>query len=60
MNSFSVVALDARGYNESDKPEGAHNYIVDKLANDVAEAIQKLNGVGRTILVGHGKSIIHF
>src|SRR5262245_5099515 len=28
---FRVVALDLRGYNKSDKPEGVENYKLDKL-----------------------------
>src|SRR5262245_40535120 len=29
--SFRVVAIDQRGYNLSDKPEGVDNYKVEKL-----------------------------
>src|SRR3954470_15702838 len=33
---FRVVALDLRGYNHSDKPEGVENYKLDRLVPDVA------------------------
>lgn len=39
---FSVVALDMRGYNETEKPQGVEKYTSQTLAKDVAEAIEKL------------------
>jgi len=48
---FSVVALDLRGYNETDKPSGVSNYELELLAKDVSEAIEKLGG--KAILIGH-------
>lgn len=48
---FSVVALDLRGYNETDKPSGISNYELELLAKDVGEAIEKLGG--KAILIGH-------
>jgi|SRR4051812_16935173 pimeloyl-ACP methyl ester carboxylesterase len=48
---FSVVALDMRGYNESDKPEGYQNYTVEKLAKDLVEVINHFGG--NVYLVGH-------
>ena len=32
---FRVVALDMRGYGESDKPSGVENYVIEKLDNDL-------------------------
>lgn len=47
-----VVAMDQRGYNESDKPAGQENYDMAVLASDAAAVIQHL-GVENTIVVGH-------
>ena len=30
-----VVAMDMRGYGESDKPSGVENYVMEKLDNDL-------------------------
>ena len=32
---FRVVAIDMRGYGESDKPAGVENYVMEKLDNDL-------------------------
>lgn len=47
-----VVAIDQRGFNLSDKPEGVENYTLDKLAGDVA-AVVKHFGRDRATIVGH-------
>ena len=49
---YRVVALDQRGYNLSDKPEGISQYALDLLTSDVMEMI---HGLGReqAIIVGH-------
>jgi pimeloyl-ACP methyl ester carboxylesterase len=47
-----VVAIDQRGYNLSDKPEGVENYALDKLVGDVAAVIRHL-GRDKAIIVGH-------
>lgn len=41
-SDYSVVALDMRGYNDSEKPQGVSKYTSQILAKDVAEAIEKL------------------
>ncbi|MFO0954710.1 MAG: alpha/beta hydrolase [Isosphaeraceae bacterium] len=50
--NYQVVAIDQRGYNLSDKPEGVENYAVDKLVGDVA-AVVKHFGRERATIVGH-------
>lgn len=49
---FKVVALDLRGYNESDKPHDVASYVMDELLLDVEGVIQGL-GYDRCVLVGH-------
>ena len=49
---FQVVAIDQRGYNQSDQPKGVENYTVDKLTADVAAVIKHL-GRDKAIIVGH-------
>lgn len=49
---FKVVALDLRGYNDSDKPQAQSAYVMDELVKDVAGVIQGL-GYQECILVGH-------
>jgi pimeloyl-ACP methyl ester carboxylesterase len=49
---FQVVAIDQRGYNLSDQPEGVVNYALDKLVGDV-DAVVKHFGQHKATLVGH-------
>ncbi|XP_061173203.1 epoxide hydrolase 4-like [Saccostrea echinata] len=49
---YRVVAVDQRGYGESDKPSGIMNYTTDKLSQDLKQLIPAL-GYRDCILVGH-------
>lgn len=49
---FQVVAIDQRGYNESDAPNGVENYAMDKLVADV-HAVVKHFKKDKAIIVGH-------
>ncbi len=49
---FQVVAVDLRGYNESDKPEGVENYAMPKLVGDVKAVIEHF-GQKQAVIVGH-------
>lgn len=49
---FKVVALDLRGYNDSDKPAAQSAYVMAELVKDVEGVIRGL-GYDRCILVGH-------
>lgn len=49
---YQVVAIDQRGYNLSDKPEGVENYAMEKLVGDVAAVIKHL-GKDKATVVGH-------
>ena len=49
---FKVVAIDQRGYNRSDKPEGVENYTTDKLVADVKAVIEHFDQKKATV-VGH-------
>jgi len=49
---FRAIAVDMRGYNLSDKPNGVANYVMDKLLADVVDLVHAL-GYERVTLVGH-------
>ena len=51
-DKFQCVAIDQRGYNLSDKPQGVENYDVRLLVGDVAAVIKSL-GHDKAIIVGH-------
>lgn len=50
--NFQVVALDLRGYNDSDKPKEQSAYVMDEFIKDVEGVIKGL-GYDKCILVGH-------
>jgi pimeloyl-ACP methyl ester carboxylesterase len=50
--NYKVVALDLRGYNDSDKPEPQTAYIMTEFIQDVKGVIEGL-GYSRCVLVGH-------
>ena len=39
---FRVVALDLRGFGESDKPNGIENYSITAVTEDISETIAAL------------------
>jgi pimeloyl-ACP methyl ester carboxylesterase len=49
---FQVVAIDQRGYNKSDQPEGVENYALDKLVGDVAAVVAHFKR-DKAVIVGH-------
>jgi pimeloyl-ACP methyl ester carboxylesterase len=49
---YKVVALDLRGYNDSEKPSEQSAYVMSELIKDVEGVIQGL-GYDRCVLVGH-------
>lgn len=49
---YQVVAVDLRGYNDSDKPQEQSAYVMDEFIKDVAGLIKEL-GHEKCILVGH-------
>jgi epoxide hydrolase 4 len=50
--SYQVVAIDQRGYNLSDKPQGQQNYDTSFLVDDV-RAVVKHFTPGKATIVGH-------
>ncbi|KAB8331671.1 alpha/beta hydrolase [Scytonema tolypothrichoides VB-61278] len=50
--NFKVVALDLRGYNDSEKPNKQSVYVMDEFVRDVEGLIKGL-GYEKCILVGH-------
>ncbi len=51
-DSYRTAALDTRGYNLSDKPQGVENYAMPKLVADI-EAVIKAEGREKAIVIGH-------
>jgi epoxide hydrolase 4 len=51
-SDYKVVALDLRGYNDSDKPKEPEAYSIDELVKDV-EGVVKGLGYNKCVLVGH-------
>ena len=49
---YQVVALDLRGYNLSDKPQGGKNYAMRHLLGDIRAVIHHL-GRDKATIVGH-------
>ena len=49
---YQVIAIDQRGYNKSDQPEGVENYAMPLLVSDVA-AVIKDTGASQATIVGH-------
>ncbi|MBD2292662.1 alpha/beta hydrolase [Anabaena sphaerica FACHB-251] len=49
---YQVVALDLRGYNDSDKPQAQSAYVMDEFVKDIEGVIKGL-GYESCILVGH-------
>jgi pimeloyl-ACP methyl ester carboxylesterase len=52
QKDYRVVAIDQRGYSESSKPAGIHNYSLTKLTSDLEQVIQAL-GYKSCVLVAH-------
>jgi pimeloyl-ACP methyl ester carboxylesterase len=50
--SFQVVAIDQRGFNRSDQPEGVAEYAMEKLVGDVRAVIRHF-GREKAVVVGH-------
>jgi epoxide hydrolase 4 len=50
--SYKVVALDLRGYNDSEKPKEESAYVIDELIKDIKGVIKGL-GYEKCVLVGH-------
>lgn len=49
---YKVVALDLRGYNDSDKPSAQSAYVMDEFIKDI-EGVIKGFGYSSCVLVGH-------
>ena len=47
-----MVAIDMRGYGETDRPPNRSDYTLDLLTKDIAELIPAL-GYSKCILVSH-------
>lgn len=50
--TYKVVAIDMRGYGQTDRPKGKENYTIDILVDDVKALVSAL-GYKTCVLVGH-------
>jgi len=50
--NYHVVAMDMRGYNDSEKPVGIKNYMIGNMVQDIRELVIGLNKEKFT-LIGH-------
>lgn len=41
-NNFRVIAVDMRGYGDSDKPKNVTDYTIDKMVADIRSLITEL------------------
>lgn len=51
-DAYRVVAIDQRGYNLSDQPDGVENYDMNLLVSDVVAVVNHL-GEEKATIVGH-------
>jgi len=51
-SKYKLIIPDMRGYNLSDKPEGAEKYKIEILIEDIKGLIESLN-LGKVFLAGH-------
>jgi epoxide hydrolase 4 len=49
---YRVVAVDQRGYDLSDRPEGVEQYAMPLLVADIG-AVIRAEGAGKAVIVGH-------
>lgn len=50
---FKVVALDMRGYGETDRPSHMNDYRIEKLVGDTVELVHSISPEGAKAIVGH-------
>jgi pimeloyl-ACP methyl ester carboxylesterase len=50
---YQVIALDLRGYNLSDRPDGVENYRIPVLLDDIRAVINAERDGRKAILIGH-------
>lgn len=50
--NFHVIALDLKGFNDSDKPLMRHHYKPDKICNELKEFLNILN-IKSLSIIGH-------
>lgn len=53
-NHYKIVAVDLRGYGDSDKPEGIENYTNKLMASDIAGILSELK-LASAYVVGHDR-----
>lgn len=54
-STYSVVAIDLRGYGDSEKPAGKSEYSIQNLVKDIKEIIE---GLGRNVFKKPGQKTL--
>ncbi|CAG2160481.1 unnamed protein product [Oppiella nova] len=49
---YHVIAVDNRGYGDTEKPSGAHNYTLDLIVEDTRQLLEALNKT-KIVIVSH-------
>ncbi|CAG0880367.1 unnamed protein product [Cyprideis torosa] len=52
-SDYWVVALDLRGYGESDKPAGVEHYSIKELVNDIPQFLEAIGSSQVSVLLAH-------
>ncbi|XP_066288664.1 epoxide hydrolase 4-like [Branchiostoma lanceolatum] len=55
---YRVLAVDMRGFGDSDKPQAAVEYKVDKMAGDIVDLIEALGYTSCTLVANDGGAVI--
>jgi len=50
---YRVIAMDQRGFGESDAPPGRRHYVIDRLVDDVAGLLRALEVSDAVRVIGH-------
>ncbi|XP_054155796.1 epoxide hydrolase 1-like [Oppia nitens] len=51
-DDYHVIAVDNRGYGQTDQPRGIHNYTIDKIVDDFRDLLTELR-LRNVVLVAH-------
>lgn len=56
-NDYYLVAIDMRGFGESEKPVGVEHYVLEEFVEDVKGFLVAINKTS-AILISHGRALV--